>query len=61
LAQISVPEGTCLSLFAHDAEGSLKSPVTPDLFRLSIGRLGVGFDRHFDLDLPLESPLSTSH
>src|SRR6266436_4818673 len=30
-----------LSLFAHAAESSLKSPVTPDLSRLLTGRLGA--------------------
>src|SRR6266536_3619891 len=40
LGQVNVSERTRLSLFAHGAESSLKSPVTPDLFRLSIDRLG---------------------
>ena len=33
LGQISVSGCTRLSLFAHGAESSLKTPVTPDLFR----------------------------
>jgi hypothetical protein len=33
LGQISVSGSTRLSLFAHGAESSLKTPVTPDLFR----------------------------
>src|SRR4029077_16961335 len=33
--QISVSGCTRLSLFAHGAESTLKTPVTPDLFRLS--------------------------
>lgn len=40
LGQVNVSERTRLSLFAHGAESSLKSPVTPDLFRLSIDRIG---------------------
>src|SRR6266496_1029589 len=40
LGQVNVSERTRLSLFAHGAESSLKSPVTPDHFRLSIDRIG---------------------